>query len=399
MSRVVATRLPVSLRRAGLITLACSAALLSACGGGDRKNFFNPDRVVAFGDENSAFTAYSNPASLQDANGAPVTLKGFTYTVQSVIAGVQETCDNIVTPTLCSTPTSNPFDANVAVTDAVRYLLSVDRNVVTSIARDAGNNTQRTSSTIYSCDTPRTWVQIVAGAYGKGFSGDCPLDTRGGAVSYATLGAKTADVIAQINAHRGELNSRTVVTVMVGQNDILEQYAVARAGNESGAIATLQGRADAMAAAIKDIIGGTGAKVVLALTPDLGESPKAHAGGEDPALLRRLTVAYNERLYVRGLGTQSGRSLAGVNPDSYTNPTTRSNSYTYRASLCKSADVLRPDGTAPANDDERLSYCTTQYLVSGGSASTYIWADATRAAPLLHSLIGVQGFSRAREQF
>jgi hypothetical protein len=241
-----------------------------------------------------------------------------------------------------------------------------------------------------------TWVQIVARAYGKGYTSQCPQDTRGGAVSYAALGAKTADVINQINAHRGEITSKTVVTIMVGQNDILEQYAVAAGGNEAAAIATLQGRAANMAAAIKDLIG-LGGKVILALTPDLSETPLGLAG--DQALMDRLVRAYNDRLYITGLGNVSGRSLAGMNPESLTQPGTRSTSYQYVTPLCDAAAVLRPDGSTPANDDEKLLYCTSQYYTSGAAASTAIWADAKRAAPLLHNLIGVTVYNRAHEQF
>ena len=262
MSRV-ATRRPSLNLRLGALALACSSALLASCGGGDRESYFTPDRIIAFGDENSAFATFSS-ANLEDGNGNPATLKGLSYAVTAIVQAVS-TCDNIVSPSLCSTTTSNPFDSGVAVTDTTRYMFNGSSAAVTAIARDSGHDTQRTTVTLYSCDTSRNWVQIVASAYGKSFSADCSLDSRGGAVNYAVAGAKTADVIAQINAHRGEINSKTVVTIMAGQNDILEQYAVAVGGNEAGATAELQARAANMAAAVKDIIG-LGGKVVLSPT-------------------------------------------------------------------------------------------------------------------------------------
>lgn len=393
MSRVAPRRLSLNLRP-GAVALACSTILLASCGGGDRDSYFTPDRVIAFGDENSAFATFSS-ANLEDGNGNPATLKGLTYAVPAIVQG-EATCDNIVSPSLCSTTTSNPFDSGVAVTDATRYMFNGSTTSVTAIARDGGNNTQRTTITLYSCDTARNWVQIVASAYGKSFSADCSLDTRGGAVSYAVAQAKTADVIAQINAHRGEINSKTVVTIMVGQNDILEQYTVAAGGNEAGATATLQARAADMAAAIKDIIG-LGGKVILSLTPDLSETPHGLAG--DQALMNRLVRAYNDRLYITGLGNVSGRSLAGINPESLTQPGTRSTSYQYVTPLCDASAVRRPDGTTPSTDDEKLLYCNSLYYTSGASISTAMWADSKRAAPVLHNIIGVTVFNRAREQF
>lgn len=393
MSRV-ATRRPYLNPRLGALALACSSALLASCGGGDRESYFTPDRIIAFGDENSAFATFSS-ANLEDGNGNPATLKGLSYAVTAIVQAVS-TCDNIVSPSLCSTTTSNPFDSGVAVTDTTRYMFNGSSSSVTAIARDGGNNTQRTTVTLYSCDTSRNWAQIVASAYGKGFSADCPLDTRGGAVNYAVAGAKTADVIAQINAHRGEINSKTVVTIMAGQNDILEQYAVAAGGNEAGATAELQARAANMAAAIKDIIG-LGGKVILSLTPDLSETPLGVAG--DQALMDRLVRAYNDRLYITGLGNVSGRSLAGMNPESLTQPNTRSTSYQYTTALCDASAVRRPDGTTPSTDDEKLLYCNSQYYTSGTDVGTAMWADSKRAGPVLHSLIGVTVYNRAREQF
>lgn len=398
MSRVVATRLPVSLRRAGLITLACSAALLSACGGGDRKNFFNPDRVVAFGDENSALEA-DTTSVLLDASGNPTTLPGLNYTVQTSTVVGPDVCTYVVSPSVCQADSGAAF----ASVEQAHYVLRASLPWVTLRELDAAVSTpptnQRTTIVTHECEVPTTWVQIVARGYGKGFTSQCPTDSLGGAVSHAVLGAKSDDVIAQFSAHRGELGSGTVATVMAGQNDILEQYGLVRgnAKSEGAAIGELQARADRMANAIKDVLIGSGAKVIVALTPDVGQSPKALV--EDSALMTRLVKAYNERLYVRGLGTVSGRSLAGVNPDSYTNPNTRSSSYVVATPLCDADAVRRPDGTTPVTVDDKLKYCTTRYIVAGGSVSTYLWADATRAAPLLHSLIGVQGVSRAREQF
>lgn len=401
MSRVDAPRLSVSLRRFGLITLACSAVLLTACGGGDRKNFFAPVRMVSFGDENSAIEADTDSVLLNQA-GNPTTLPGMVYTVQSSVVIGPAVCAYDATPLICSTDsgaafTAVPSESAYYALDQVRVPGVTFRELDATVATPPTN--QRTTTVTYDCAAPATWVQIIARAYGLGFTSQCPSDTAGGAVSYAVRGARSDDVIAQFAARRAELGKGTVATVMAGQNDILEQYAIVRAAPaaEGAAITELQARADRMANAIKNDLIGTGTKVILSLTPDLSQSPKGLS--EDPALMSRLVKAYNERLYVRGLGNVSGRDLAGVNPDPYTNPSTRSTSYVVTVPLCDANAVRRPDGTTPTTVDDKLKYCTTRFLTAGASTSTYVWADATRPATLLHGLIGVQVFNRAREQF
>lgn len=395
MSRVAARR-PFLNPRLGAVALACASVLLASCGGGDRKSYFTPDNIVTFGDENSAITADST-STLLDQSGAATTLKGLIYTAQPVVVYSTAVCAYDPTPNYC---TSNSGAAFTFASENY-YVLSSSVSQVTRRELDAGPTNQRTTVVDYACDVATNWVQIVARAYGKGYTSQCPQDPRGGAANYATLGAKTADVISQINAHRGEISSKTIVTIMVGQNDILEQYAVAAGGNESGAITELQNRAANMAATIKDLIG-LGAKVILALTPDLSETP--YGVSVNQAQLDRLVRAYNDRLYITGLGNVSGRSLAGMNPESLTQPGTRSTSYDYTTTLCNASAVRRPDGTTPSTDDEKLLYCTSQYYntsgtVSSFTSSTAIWADAKRAAPLLHNLIGVTAYNRAHEQF
>lgn len=401
MSRVATRRLslnpsPRLSRRMGAVALACASVVLASCGGGDRDSYFTPDNIVSFGDENSAIAADTSSALLDNTfPGAATDLSGLTYTAKPVVTSSAVVCAYDGTSAkACSA------DNGVTFTSAgTTYRVLTGLNWVMKFEVDAGPTNQRTTTVDYACDVASTWVQIVARAYGKGYTSQCAQDPRGGAVSHATLGAKTADVINQINANRGSLGSKTIVTIMVGQNDILEQYQLIQASSQSeaGAIAVLQSRADSMAAAIKGVIG-TGAKVMLALTPDLGQTPLATGAGTN-TLLTTLVRAYNDRLYITGLGNVSGRDLAGVNPESLTKPGTRSTAYQYDTPLCDATAVRRPDGGMPADDDEKLLYCTSQYYTSGFVASTSIWADATRAAPLLHNLIGVTVFNRGHEQF
>ena len=400
-------------RRLGVVALACASVVLASCGGGDRKSYFTPDNIVSFGDENSALVADSTSVLLDNTlpiPGASATLKGLSYTAKVVREDKDFVCDDTISASqVVNCQFDNGQGASFVPSGSPTYhVLFNDLNLV--VKYEAGTvgatGSQRTTTVNYNCDVPSTWVQIIARAYGKGFTTECPQDTLGGAISHAERGAMTADVIDQINAHRGSLNSKTVVTIMVGQNDILEQF---ESGNTTEVAAgVLRARADSMAAAIKGVIG-TGAKVVLALTPDLSQSPFPFVDNSARARMEALVKAYNDRLYITGLGNVSGRSLAGINPESLTNPGTRSDSYQYVTPLCDASNVRRPDGepidpvgpgrTAKDVADEKLLYCTSQYYTTGNTASTAIWADDTRAAPLLHNLIGVTVFNRAREQF
>lgn len=408
MFRFAASSMPATLNRFGLVVMACSALALSGCGGGSRAKDYVPDRVVTFGDENSAISSLDadgyTSSGLTDTATHHVNLKGLTYTVNSYTQDVAITCTNAnFVSNKCAHVDTTPAFATAATTVWNVVDTSGFPNLVTKIEHDTVNGVYRTTNSGYFCSTNTIWAQVVAHGFGKGYSAQCPLD-RDGAENYAAYGAKVADISAQVAAHRGSLGAGVLVTLMAGQNDILEVYAAVHAGSmtEDSANAALQSRASTMASTVRDIIS-TGAKVALALTPDLGESPKAYTGGEDRALLTRLTKVFNDKLYITELGNTSGRSLAGVNPEPYTNTGTRSASYVYQTPVCNLASVVRPDGATVISTDPdynvRVKYCNNSTLVTNGSTSTYIWADDVHFAPVGHALIGSAMATRVANQF
>lgn len=399
MFRTAVSSMPVTLRRAGLVALACSTLLLSACGGGSRASQYHPDRIVSFGDENSAISSYSG--NLKNAVGAATgsaTLRGLTYTANSTVTSAALACADDVSATYCTTS----VDATGYTFGATSYVIP-DANYPNTVIQLENSSSpaglKRTTSTTYLCNVPTIWVQTVARAFGKGYHDACPIDAYGNAVSYAEAGATVSQVAAQVAAHRGELGSGVLVTMMAGQNDILAQYQLVKGGKDpASAQADLRALAGTLAGVVNDILS-TGAKVVLALTPDLGESPLAYTSGENPTTLAALTKAFNDELYINRLGTVSGRNLAGYNTVNVTSVSSRSSSYTYRAALCDPAKAVGPDGTVPATDLERARFCNSNTYVSGGNLSTFIWADSVRFAPIGHSLIGATAAHRAADQF
>ena len=399
--------LPVGLRRLGLVTLACSALVLSACGGGDRAGDYKPESIVSFGDENSAFASYSG--NLKAANlSTPATLQGVTYTVNRAGRSTAIICTNDSTAAFC---TSSVDGTGFSATGTQYVITDLNYpNTVTKLEVDTANSLKRTTTTTYFCNLPTIWVQTVAQAFGKGYRSACPISANTGAESFAVPGAKVAGVIDQINANQALLKPGVLVTIMAGQNDILGEYqsfsgSTPTSAQLEAAQTRLRAQADVLADAIQKVLG-TGAKVILALTPDLGESPLAYAdSAAGRGVLSALTKSFNNHLYITRLGASSGRKLVGVNATELTS--NRSNGYVHSTALCdpSPAVALLPDGLAavpaPGNTNynlEQLRACNDNSLVVGDSLSSYLWADQVRFAPAGHAWIGSIAASRAVEQ-
>lgn len=432
------THSPALRRIAALTALACSALALNGCGGGSRATAYQPTRMVSFGDENSLIDTFTASNLLAADGSTQATMKGLLYTVNTVVAATTGYLCTDATTATANSPyvactSSNgvaPYDSTTWTYNGVSqwFVTAGLANVVTNVQHD--NSSQRRVDIDYawSCASSVLWTQYIAHAYGIGYAnyngatGQCPSDNYSNAVTYAAYGARAADVSAQINAHLSEItNTSTLTTVMAGQWDILDLYAQVKAGTKAQADAEteLRGRADALAATVIAAIN-QGARVVVSLTPDLGESPLAYAEGKT-ALLKALTAAFNDQLYINNLAVSSkvpkgGRVVAGVNPELMTNTTTRSTSYVYAPYLlCPAVDsndaatsttsLKDPVGnkvtSVPTGDAaySLVKYCNTVTSTLASTAGTYIWADQIHFSPLGHALIGALGYSRSSNQF
>jgi outer membrane lipase/esterase len=423
---------PALRRIAALTALACSALALNGCGGGSRATAYQPSRMVSFGDENSLIDTFT-ASNLFAADGTTqATMKGLLYTVNTVVAVTNgyicpET--GVATSYTACTSSNGNVSSTWATNSVSQWFVETGlANVLTNVQHDTTNNTRKDIDYAWSCSSSVLWTQYIAHAYGMGYAnyggatGQCPSDNYSNAVTHAAYGAKAADVATQITSHLSEItNSSTLSTVMAGQWDILELYAQVKAGTKTqdAAEAELRDRADTLAAAIINAIN-QGAKVVVALTPDLGESPLAYTDGKT-AELAALTKAFNEQLYINNLAVSSkvpkgGRVVAGVNPETMTNTTTRSTSYVYAPYLlCPAVDsndattsttsLTDPVGnkvtTATTGYDAyaAVKFCNTATTTLASTAGTYMWADQIHFSPLGHSLIGALGYSRSSNQF
>ncbi|MFT3858353.1 MAG: hypothetical protein QM742_12925 [Aquabacterium sp.] len=447
MFRSAATTLPQTLRQTlrqmGGLALACSLVMLGGCGGGDRAEEYRPNSLVAFGDENSAMESFSGVMD-PVANQAR-TITGLTYTVnpQSSIfwycpgpfSATAEPCDAGTIYSLESAYTAATGEDTYPYTypwyHFAGYNTNVLANTVTWTQKGTASYTLTADTTqprvvvangevrkvehrTYLCSAPSIWIQHIASNFGLAFGDQCALASNTKAYSAAAYGAKVADVATQIQTHQARLGEGVLVTMLVGQHDVLEAFnALLLTADHDAAMTTAQALLDSRAATLAGLVRNiiqTKAKVVLALVPDFSESPypaSVSLSEADRLRLKTLIKRFNDKVYITGLSDVSGRSLVSVNFDLYTNPSLRNNNYNYTDTACvftATADlkneVRMPNHDAPATADElkqRVKFCTSYNLRSSGV--TYVWADETHLALWGHLQLGAIGASRAGDQF
>lgn len=420
----VHTSLPAwrRLTRTGM-ALASATVLLAACGGGDQVKKFKPANIVSFGDEASALVTETVSLS----GGGTGTIHGLKYGVNdvSVLANTKAdllSVDKDKTPsnaTILGSASQTGWTAYPTVTRTVTGIetpsasdvVVVQYEDLPTLANDNGTTSTQAVDInyryLYSCFDKPLWIQIVARSYGKGYNSQCPMEGGTGAVTYAEGGAKVAAVVNQVAAHRGELTSDTLVTLMAGQNDVLELYAQLKANTITldSARAELKNRGGTLAAIANDIIK-TGARVLLVRLPDLGLSPLAREDGRTSDL-SKLTLAFNEGILNKI--TNDGRKIALFNFYDYTSymdeyvrdGRSYDNISNISTALCSNT-VYKPDTTqvtggsvAPSYAGDGLLYCSTLTLNGGTVVGNYFWASKTNMGPAAHASLGTRAYDLA----
>lgn len=412
------------------VAMGAAAVLLSACGGGDQVKKFKPTAIVSFGDEGSALVSETLTTS---AGSKPV--RGLKYGVNAVsryrntkaASPLKESDPEVTTAT-----SGNALLAIGSQTAWTDYPAAADYSppaVVLDVEALSGADvvllqyqglktlvTDSTSATVpegvdisyrytYSCYDSPLWIQIVARNYGLGYKTQCPMESGSGGTTYAENGATVAGTAAQVAAHRGELNSSTLVTLMAGKNDVVEVYAQLKAGTLSpdAAKAELTTRGAALAAIANDVIK-TGARVLLVRLPDMGLSPLAQANANTGGVntLYDLTRAFNNGILNNV--TNDGHKIALFNFFDYSrymynyirDGNTYDNIVNLSTPVCSSTVGRKPDGTLVTDTSGAgLLYCNSYTLNSGVSTSTYFWADQTRMGPAAHASLGTRAFQLA----
>lgn len=253
-----------------------------------------------------------------------------------------------------------------------------DSSALRSDGKRYGVNGLDATTSAFDCRLEPLWVQGIAAYYGFVFA-ECNVATAPAlpavpkAFMFAAVGAKVADVAAQVEAQvaAGGLRDKDLALVLAGANDVLALYAQYPAVPEAALIAEAGLRGERMAAVVNRLVS-LGAKVIVSNLPDMGMSPFARAealanassGFDRAALISRLTTAFNERLGVKVL--LDGRFVGLVQMDLRTQSAARSPaSFGFIDVSTAACTVALPD-------------CTSATLVTGATSANYLWADSTR---------------------
>lgn len=258
-------------------------------------------------------------------------------------------------------------------------------------ARKFTVNGLKADNTTLDCTLNPIWVQTVATSFGLTFAGCNPNQVAApNALMFAVPDARSADVATQIAA-AGTFTATDLVTILAGANDVLDAYADIKAGTTTAADAQadLAARGKALADQV-NLVANLGAKVLIVLVPNMGQTPLAVT--EDglvagqAALLKALTESFNQglRLNVINNGRKIGQYNANELVDAIKRAVDNGGSSFTNATQAACDVALAP----------QVQVCTTQTLVTGASGSTYLWADDRHLSPAGHLSLGSNAVSR-----
>jgi outer membrane lipase/esterase len=183
------------------------------------------------------------------------------------------------------------------------------------------NAVKTTDNTQLDCGSNALWIQTVGSVYGLVFP-ECNLLPVDNPVSriYATVGALSSEIGAQVDLKLAAdaFTEKDMVTMLVGANDILAQYAQYPRVPEAQLRINVEAAGAELAAQVNRI-ANLGAKVLLSTTPDMGYTPFAvtedAANPGRAALLSRLSERFNAKL--RANIMNDGRKIGLIKLDEY----------------------------------------------------------------------------------
>jgi len=242
----------------------------------------------------------------------------------------------------------------------------------------------------FDCRAQPNWAVSLATFYSFVFA-ECNPDNVAApqARNWAAPGARVAEAALQVDAQvaAGGFRDKDLATLMVGVNDIVEIYRRYDGSNEADLLADVRERGNRTGQLVNRLID-LGAKVIVANIPDLGYSPfakaenAAHTDTDRAALLSRLTAAFNERLGVTIL--LDGRFVALVQADQRV------------LVLARVPATFGLTNTSDAACTTPPPSCTNKTLVTGATASTYLWAGELLLSPRGQSEVANLAITRAQ---
>lgn len=240
-------------------------------------------------------------------------------------------------------------------------------------------------NTQLDCSSNALWIQTVASVYGLVFP-ECNLLPVADPVSriYAEVGARAANIRAQVDLKLAAdaFTEKDMVTMLVGANDILAEYAKYPGVPEAQLRINVEAAGAELAAQVNRI-ANLGAKVLLSTTPDMGYTPfaltenAANPGRAD--LLARLSERFNAKL--RASIMNDGRKIGLIKLDEYVIAVVKARLAGGGTFVNTTLPACLPSAPLPT--------CTTLTLGTNAAAVpppttptaadgvTWLWADAT----------------------
>ena len=294
-----------------------------------------------------------------------------------------------------------------------------ENSVITSDGHKYTINALKTGTSTLDCVSNPIWVQSLAQSYRYAMQ-NCPStngDPQRGLI-YAVAGQKTDDLSAQIDtflAANSAFTGQDLVTVLIGQNDIIEQYEAYRGSSSATALPTdpaaltavlaTLGTKGATLATQVNRIARAGGKVIITTVPDLSLTPYARADATtNPAapdripplarttVIRQLTDQFNSAMRVR---------LAELNNDGHMIGLVLADSLL--RTMVNNLASYNLTNVTDAACNVALPNCTTPDMVtlSGASAAadpnTWLWADNLHLSPNGHLHLGAAAQTRAQD--
>ncbi|MCH7343068.1 SGNH/GDSL hydrolase family protein [Pelomonas sp. CA6] len=244
---------------------------------------------------------------------------------------------------------------------------------------------------VLQCQNNPIWTQLLAAQFGLVFPQCNPSNaTNPQGLILAQPGAKVDDVRKQIDnqlALNG-VNSKDLITVFAGMNDVLELYGQFPSLGRESLIAEASTRGKTLAEQINRLARADG-RVIFATSPDMGLSPFAlkekatHADTDRARLLTDLSQAFNVALKLNVIN--DGRMIGFV----------------------EFAEDMQLQALAPAyygysnisdascKTDVVIPKCTNKTLVANATGASHMWATDLFFGPTLHNTLGATARSRA----
>ena len=256
-------------------------------------------------------------------------------------------------------------------------------------------NALKVDNLTLDCASNPIWVQSVAANYGLVFPqcnvGVVPVPSPASRI-HAFNGARVADLATQIDVQvaSGGFAADDMVTVLVGNNDIVAQFARYPGVSATQLADELKLTGTLVAGQVKRL-ADLGAKVLISTVPDLGRAPfagnrSAGSTNPNPGVLTLLSTAFNDGLLAElAKRVNDGHKVGLVQLDTY----------------IQAADNLRAAGgggfinttlaacltTAPLPTCNPLTLGTDAAAIpppavpASAAVATWLWADALHLSP------------------